>query len=140
MLRPFVLSLTLLTLAGTAACEGAAIKSLNFSVKENGTTVNVDKFFNDGFGGDNASAKAFRAAQANDVPKAISLMKEDIAKNPKSVWDHYNLGILYEATGEWDKAEVEMKDAQRFDSEVSKGKPESRFAKELVFIAAHKTK
>jgi hypothetical protein len=124
---------------GLAGC-GASIKELGFSVDEGGRKVHVEKFFNDGLGGDNAAAHAFEAATRNDIAGAMQIMKDDIARDPKDAWDHYNLGILYEATAEWDKAEAEMKEAQRLDSAATKGKPNTRFAEEIAFIDRHKAK
>jgi tetratricopeptide (TPR) repeat protein len=121
------------------ACGASALKHIDFSVTEGGHPVAVSKFFMDGFSDGDPQNQAFAAAQRNDVPGAIKILEADIATNPKNSWDHYDLGILYEATGAWDKADAEMKEAQRIDA-AEKRPAEKRYSEELAYIAAHKGK
>ena len=133
----FATGVMLVTLALAAAACGASLKHIEFPVKENGQSVQVSKFFNDGFGGTEAT-KAFEAAQRGDVPAAIAILNEDIARHPTFAWNHYDLAILYESTASWDKAEAEIKEAQRVEG--PKGASTKSYADELAYILAHKGK
>lgn len=120
------------------ACGGAAFKDITFDMQENGKTVTVKKFYNDGFGGDNAAHQAFEAAQKNDVEGAKKILVGDIALHPDNEWSHYNLAILDEATGDWGGAESELVTAQKVENDKKVKVVTNRFADELKFVRAHK--
>jgi tetratricopeptide (TPR) repeat protein len=134
----------LLLFVSMGACSGAAFKDVKFDVVENGHPVHVTKFYNDGFGAVGVDADAFKAVQEGDLAKAETLLREELKKSPDRDWSHYNLGILYEAGGDWDKAEIEMKEALRTVAKgnihINENDARKRFNDELGFIAAHRPK
>jgi hypothetical protein len=119
-----------------------ALKHLDFNVTESGKSIPVEKFYmDDGITDSSPQNLAFTAAKQGDIPGAIKILTDDTQARPTNSWNHYDLGVLYEATLAWDKAEAEMKEAQRIDAaEKPPHPPEKRFADELVYIAAHKGK
>ncbi len=132
-------ALLLLAAAAASACGALELHYVKFNATENGQPIEVKKwFFDSDVTDDGPMSTAFKAVQNNDMPGAMKILNDDIAKNPaNSYWQHYDIGILYEATGQWDKAEAEMKTAQML--EAAAGKPaEKAYSDELVYIAAHK--
>jgi Tetratricopeptide repeat len=125
-----------------AACN-ASIKYIKFPVQENGRSVKVEKFFHDGFGGSDAN-RAFRAAQRNDFQGAVAIMRVLSQQSPRNFWYRYDLAILYEATGNWPEAEVEMSEGLRLikaaqvDNKIDLKGFENMFADELSFIQRRK--
>ncbi|MCU0686752.1 MAG: tetratricopeptide repeat protein [Polyangiaceae bacterium] len=98
-----------------AAC-GASIKVIKFPVQENGHAVTVEKYFFDGYfygATDNPLTRAFKVAQRNDFQGAIAMLRVHLQEHPDHAWGHYDLGILYEATGDWAAAEASMREAMR---------------------------
>lgn len=98
-----------------AAC-GASIKVIKFPVQENGRTVTVEKYFFDGYlygATDNPLTRAFKVAQRNDFQGAVAMLRVHLQEHPDHAWGHYDLGILYEATGDWAAAETSMREAIR---------------------------
>jgi hypothetical protein len=137
---PATITASAIMMTVLAACgPAAAVKNIDFNVTESGKSVPVQKFFMDGFSEKDPQNQAFAAAQHGDVPGAMKILNDDIAANPKNSWNHYDLGVLYEASGAWDKAEAEMKTAQSIDA-AEKRPPEKHYSDELAFIAAHKGK
>lgn len=134
-----VAALALVSILATAACgRTLTLNYINFPVEENGHPVEVKKFFMDGaLSEKDARPRAFAAAQQKDIAGATTIMQEEVARDPKDAWNHYDLAILYEATGAWDKADAEIKEAQRTappkDTSMQK-----RFSEESEFIARHK--
>jgi cytochrome c-type biogenesis protein CcmH/NrfG len=103
------------------AC-GVSTKVIKFPVQENGRAVTVEKFFFDGYGlVDNPLTKAFEAAQRNDFQGAIAMLRVHLQQQPNHAWGHYDLGILYEATGDWAAAEASMKEAVRLSEGPGEG-------------------
>ena len=122
--------------AGAVAC-GASLKNIDFPVMQNGQNVEVSKSWEDGFGGTEAT-KAFEALQRNDKPAAIKILSDDIVTHPTFAWNHYDLALVYESMGSWDKAEAEIKEAQRIEGPKTIGT--KIYAEEHAFILAHKGK
>jgi tetratricopeptide (TPR) repeat protein len=112
----------------------SSVKYIEFSVNEGGATRAEKKFFMDSYSDKDPRNQAFWLAQKGDMPAAKKTLDDAIAKEPDDLWLHYDLGILHEATGDWDKAESEMKLAAAINGK------EDRVQKELKFIPAHKRK
>ena len=56
-----------------------------------------------------------------------------ISRQPNDQWDPYDLATLHEATHEWDKAEIEIKEAIRINAK------EKQFTDELCEEVATRT-
>ncbi len=121
-----------LTLAGSAGCDGT-LKYIGFDIRYGGHPVHVSKFYNDGFGTAGPEHQAFDFVQAGNTTGAVRLMEGACAERPNDVWRHYDLGILYEASGDWSRAEAEMNTALKLRSGDTK-----LYSDELAFIAAHR--
>jgi tetratricopeptide repeat protein len=142
-LRYFRHALAVALVGLSAAACNSSINTIKFPVQENGRSVKVTKFFHDGFGGSEPN-RAFRAAQQNDFPGAVAIMRVLSQESPRNYWYRYDLAILYEATGHWPEAEVEMSEGLRLikeaevDSPIDLKKFEAMFADELSFIQRRK--
>ena len=132
-----LLNASVLALGMLASACGATLKDVTFNVNENGKQVAVKKMYTDGFGG-TAATQAFEAVQKGDMPTAFKILEGDVGLHPTFAWNHYDLGILHETQGSWEKAEVEMKEAIRIEG--PKGVSTKTYNEELAFIVAHKPK
>jgi tetratricopeptide (TPR) repeat protein len=141
-----------LSLSALLGCDSLSLKYIRFPVKENGRTVEVQKFYNDGIGLVPEQGQAYEAAARGDFNGAERLLRRALERLPEDEWTWYDLAIIHEAQGEWDKAEDAIKNAIKWDLDnVKKGgkgkkgkgpssnlRPNNDFQKELDFIQAHK--
>lgn len=122
----------------SAAC-GTSFEYLKFRVPEDGSSVEVEKFFNEGMGLDGPATRALAAAKKGRYDDAIAILNADLAQRPDDTWGHYDRGILFEAKGDFDGALRDMKEAQRLDAIERPGAANQRLAGEIAFIEAHRT-
>ena len=137
----------------SAGCEALSLKYIRFNVKENGRTVQTERFYNDGIGLVPEQGQAYQAAKRGDLEGAVKLLKQALQRNKEDEWIWYDLAVIHEARGEWTLAEDAIQNAIKWDEDAvrkgrkkaQKGKgatsapqPTKEFRDELAFIQKHK--
>lgn len=136
VVRIIVIALLLSSIYGC----GPSLKTVHFEFERDGTTIQADKEFNDALG-QAPSSKAWPAVEQKKYDRAIAILQEVTEAHPDDAWAHYNLAILYEASGRWDMAESAIRDAIRVDQRVAEAegrKPTRKLERELRYIERHR--
>jgi Tfp pilus assembly protein PilF len=119
-------------------------KYVRFPVQEGSARVYYEKPFYDAFGIDVNTGLAYDAIERNDVDTALRYCEKAVRDDPNDQWAQWDLAIIYEIKGNWDGAEVAMKEAIRLDlarkaaSKDLKKEVDGSYAAELEFIRRHK--
>lgn len=121
-----------------AACVTPKVRTVKYPLQENGRTTKVEKFFiTDGLTR-SPENEAFEASQRGDFAKGIEILKGELRRWPRKPALHYDIGILYEVTGDWQAAEDAMQEAVRHAEGKYQADRRREYEAELAFIQRHR--